>query len=155
MTLQFEYLVDRPDDVPLVISWWHSKWADRMGTDIEKATHQLRASLSKDKLPVHILAVENGRMIGTATLKEQEMVEVYPNLKYWLGSVFVAPASRGNGIATALTEQIIRLAQQRHLPQLYLHTENISGGLYAAQGFEPMDRLVYKNTETLLMRRPL
>ena len=33
MELQFEYLADHSDLVPLVIQWWHTVWGDRMGSD--------------------------------------------------------------------------------------------------------------------------
>lgn len=151
MQLGFEYLVDRPDDVPRVIDWWYSVWADRMGLDIDKTTARFMASLNKLQLPIDILAIYNGNAIGTAALKKHEMREIYPQYEYWLGSVFVDPDFRGEKVATALANHVIGMARQRQLPQLYLQTADLSGGLYSSLGWEPLDRLVYKNTDTLLM----
>jgi len=63
MDLEFEFLADRPDDVPLVIQWWHTVWADRMGTDIDMLVAQLRKSLSTDELPVQLMATFKGEDI--------------------------------------------------------------------------------------------
>ena len=153
--LKFEYLADRPDDIQQVITWWQSVWADRMGDDLEKATDQLRLSLSRDELPVHILAILNSEAVGIAALKLQELGELFPDKQYWLGSVFVDNAYRENKIASAMTLNIIEMAQAMGLPHLYLQTLNLSGGLYAKLGWKPVLQFNHKDEETLLMFKQL
>lgn len=155
MQLQFEYLVDYPDSVPQVIAWWQSVWADRMGSDLEKATDLLRLSLGRDDLPVHILALLNGKAVGVAALKLQELAELFPDKQYWLGSVFVDEDYRDDKIGSAITMNIMELAQAMGLPHLYLQTMNLSGGLYAKLGWEPVMRFNHKGEETLLMIKQL
>jgi len=41
MQWQFEFLANRPEFVPQVIAWWHTIWADRMGSDIPRLESQL------------------------------------------------------------------------------------------------------------------
>lgn len=153
--MQFEYLADHPQRVPQVIAWWHTVWADRMGPDIDALEQQLLASLNREQLPIHILAMKNGQPIGTAALKLQELAELFPDKQFWLGSVFVAEPHRGEKIASALTHQIITLAQARGLPHLYLQTMHPSGGLYARLGWEPQERFIYRGAEMLLMCKKL
>ena len=153
--MQFEYLADHPDMVPQVIAWWHTIWADRMGPDIDALEQQLHTSLQKEALPIHILAMVEGAAVGTAVLKMQELAELFPDRQFWLGSVFVAPRFRGGRIASELAEKIVELAQARGLPHLYLQTVNLSGGLYANLGWEPVQRFQYRNVETLLMCKTL
>ncbi len=153
--MQFEFLADNPHRVPQVISWWLTIWADRMGSDVKAMEEQLLSSLSKDQYPVHILALKNGEPIGTATLKMHELNEMFPDKQYWVGSVFVEAAHRGDKVATALTQEIIALARDRGLPHLYLQTSNLSGGLYAKLGWQPLQRFTYRGEETLLMRKLL
>ena len=155
MDLKFEYLIDRPEDVRQVITWWHTVWADRMGDDLEKATDQLRLSLSRDELPVHILALLNGKAVGVAALKLQELGELFPDKQFWLGSVFVDKTYRDDKIASAMTLYIVKMAQAMGLPHLYLQTLNLGGGLYAKLGWEPVVQFNYKGEETLLMIRQL
>ena len=148
--IQFQFLADRPQDVPLVMSWWHSYWGRRMG-DLPAYTERFLKTLGKENLPLDMVAVLDGSAVGTATLKEHEMQEIYPQYRYWMGSVFVAPEQRGQGIAHQLASHIVELARQRQLPQLYLQTIDLSGGIYTDLGWEPLDRLVYKDEETLIM----
>ena len=155
MSLAFEYLVDRPQDVPLVINWWQTVWGDRMGSNLDKAAQQLISSLSKTELPVHILATIDGQAVGTAALKLQELADIYPDRQYWVGSVFVSEDHRGERIASELTLKIVELANKLALPQLYLQTVDLSGGLYGKLGWERVEQINYKGEETLLMVRKL
>lgn len=153
--IQFEYLADRPECVPQVIAWWHTVWADRMGSDIPRLEAQLRQSLGRDELPVHLLATAAGRPVGTAVLKRQELADLYPDRQYWLGSVYVVPEYRHGRIASQLAERVIELAREQELPHLYLQTVNLNGGLYARLGWRPVERFDYRGETTLLMLREL
>ena len=114
-------------------------------------SEQLLATLGKQELPLDIVAIKDDQLVGTAALKEHEMEECYPDYRYWMGSIFVAPEYRGQSIARMLALEIISLAKQHSLPQLYLQTIDLSGGLYARLGWEPVDRLNYRGEETLVM----
>ena len=153
MEIDFEYLVDRPDEIPNIMSWWRTVWAENMGPDFDAYERKFRSTLSKDELPIVVIGVIENEVVATAALKEHEMEEVYPDHHYWMGSVFVRSEYRGIGIATLISERIIELARQRQLPHLYLQTVDLSGGLYAALGWEPADRLVHRGADVLLMKR--
>jgi len=153
--MDFEYLSDRPEDVPLIIQWWHTVWGDRMGPDMDKLVQVLASSLSKTELPIHILATSDGNPIGTAALKLHEQADLFPDFQYWLGSVFVASPNRGGGVASALTMQVVELALQMKLPHLYLQTADLSGGLYAQLGWEPIRVFEHKQQQALLMLKKL
>ncbi|MEX0963261.1 MAG: GNAT family N-acetyltransferase [Pseudohongiellaceae bacterium] len=154
-TLEFEYLADRPELVPLVIDWWRTIWADRMGEDMELAIEQLRSSLSTTELPIHILALLEGRPVGTAALKSQELGELFPDYHFWLGSVFVEEQSRGRQIASRLSLQIVKMAEQLNLPHLYLQTIEPNGGLYAHLGWDGVREFSHKGEQALLMLKKL
>lgn len=155
MGLNYELLVDRPDLVPMVIDWWYTVWGDRMGPDRDKNIHQLASSLSSGDLPIHVLAVLNGIYVGSAALKLQELGDVYPSNKYWLGSVFVMEQYRGSRIASAMTMKIVKIARERNLPHLYLQTINLNGGLYSELGWQVIEQFNYKDEDTLLMMKTL
>ena len=153
--LDFEMLADRPDDVPLVIDWWRTIWADRMGEDVEAAREQLRSSLRSSGFPIHILATVDGRPVGTAALKDQELAELFPDYHYWLGSVFVEAGSRGELIASKLSQRVVEMAKLLQLPHLYLQTVNLEGGLYADLGWEAVDEFTHRGERALLMLKRL
>ena len=153
--MEFEYLADRPQDVSKVIAWWRTEWGSRMGSDIKSLETQLRKSLSKSELPIHIIATIDGNAVGTAALKLQEVAELFPDNQYWLGSVFVDEQHRGNSIASKLSKRIVELAKEKGLPHLYLQTIDLRGGLYAKLGWEPIREFNYKEEQTLLMLKKL
>ncbi len=153
--MEFEYLADRPEEVPRVIAWWRSEWRSRMGADIECLESQLRESLSKSELPIHVLATIDGTPVGIAALKFQEATELFPDLHYWLGSVFVDTDYRGEQVASKLSLKILELAKEKNIPHLYLQTIDLSGGLYAKLGWEPVQEFNYKDEQTLLMLNSL
>jgi len=138
--------------VPLIIDWWRTAWADRMGSDLELARDQLLSSLSKTELPIQILATLDGIPVGTAALKQHELAEVFPNYHYWLGSVFVEEGVRGSQIATQMSLHIVEMAKRLHLPHLYLQTISLSGGLYSKLGWEPVAEFTHMEEHALLMR---
>jgi len=152
MAVEFVYLADHPDHVPTVIRWWQTVWADRMG-ETDQSEKTLLDSLGKNELPIHVLAMVDGEAVGTAALKDQELADLYPDNNYWLGSVFVDEAWRGDKIASALTEHIADLARQRSLPHLYLQTINLSGGLYAKLGWQALEEFESHGERNLLMLR--
>jgi GNAT superfamily N-acetyltransferase len=153
--VQFSYLVDSPENAPMVIDWWRTIWADRMGDNIEHTVKQLQESLSKTELPIHVLAIVDGTPVGTAVLKKQEISEVFPDCQYWLGSVFVKEQSRGAHIATELSLHIVDLARRLGLPHLYLQTVDLDGGLYVNLGWRALQEFVYREEHTLLMLKKL
>lgn len=155
MKLEFDYLYDRPADVPVVIDWWYSIWADRMGGDRQAAVEQLRASLSKTELPLHIIASLDGVPVGSAALKLHEEIHLFPDKKNWLGSVFVAEEFRGEKFASLISLQIVEMARQRNLPHLYLQTVNLQGGLYRKLGWQAVEEFDSKFEKALLMFKTL
>ncbi len=155
LKLEFHYLADRPEDVPLVIDWWRTIWADRMGNDIELAKEQLRTSLSKTELPIHILATVDGIPVGTGALKQHELAEVFPDYHYWLGSIFVEQRWRNGEIASMMSLHIADMAKQMQLPHLYLQTINPTGGLYSKLGWQPVREFTHMGERALLMFRSL
>jgi len=155
MTIEFEYLADRPESIPQVVDWWFAVWADYMDASRDKIAEHLVASLSKDKLPLYILAIKHGEPVGTAALKLHELEELFPDKQYWLGSVFVDSKHRGNNIGTELSQRVIEIAKLRSIPQLYLQTLSPHGGLYTKLGWKPVERFSNKGVDTVLMLKSL
>lgn len=155
MLVQFTYLADHPELVPQVIRWWHTVWADRMGSDFDSLEQQLAASLNRTEFPIHVVASVEGEPVAVAALKLQELADLFPDNHYWLGSVYVDEAWRGKKIGSQVTTRVIELAREMGLPHLYLQTQNLSGGLYAELGWQPIQQLSVRGDPTLLMVLPL
>jgi GNAT superfamily N-acetyltransferase len=151
LKVEFEYLVDKQDQIPQVIQWWRSAWGDRMNDDDLVIAKEFSKSLGKTELPIDILAMVDGKAVGSAALKNQELIEVYPQYQSWLGSVFVDEAYRGQNIASQLSLRVVDMARERGLRQLYLQTQNLSGGIYKKLGWQEVERFNYFDEDGLLM----
>jgi GNAT superfamily N-acetyltransferase len=62
--------------------------------------------MNADRIPMTIIALDDGEPIGTAALTDHDM-ETHRELSPWLGGVYVVPAARGRGVARALVGDVI------------------------------------------------
>lgn len=63
-------LADRPRAVTVVAEWLHGEWGhERIGSSPSALADELRGKLSRDRLPVHLLAVLGDVEVGVAALK--------------------------------------------------------------------------------------
>lgn len=156
MSLSIVYLADRPEAVPQVCRWWFDEWGPlRPDDSVEELISRVHSLLSRERLPITILAVFDERIAGTAVLKLHEMFDLYPEKQFWLGSVFVAPEFRGRGIGSSLAMKIVQIAMSRGIQALYLQTQNLDGGLYTKLGWERIEQVHYKGYDALVMVKQL
>jgi GNAT superfamily N-acetyltransferase len=112
------------------------------------------AKLKPDKLPIHLLALSERKIVGVATLKDQSALQkLFPDFRYWLSGVYVPPALRGRGIATALCLKLVDIAKTRGVTRLHLVTEVLDGGLYARIGWNPIRQVHLDYLDLLIMAR--
>lgn len=118
----YQLLVDRPEAIPLVAGWYFEEWGRHQpDNSVEATIKRIQTKLNRDKPPMHILAVQGENIVGVAQLKIREMPE-YPDKEFWLGSVFVSPESRGQGVAYGLCMQASEIANALGIKELYLST---------------------------------
>ena len=157
MTLDMEvrFLADIPEAVPLISKWYFDEWGhEEAGNSVERIAERVRGMLNRDKIPLHVVAVEGGEVLGVSQLKIREM-SIYPEKEFWLGGVFVAPTARGRGLATRLVGECLDLAKRFRVETLYLQTEQLGGGLYAKLGWKPIEQVRYNGLDVLVMERPI
>ena len=155
MKLEFASLADRPDAVSPVAGWWRDEWGlPARHESMDDFLTELR-NLDPEQLPLHLVAVNDEQVVGVATLKSgNDMQARFPGFEYWLSGVYVPPAFRQMGIATALCRRIIEAAKQKAIANLYLQTEALDGGLYAKLGWKPVKRVLSSDgLELLVMAR--
>lgn len=148
--MNFCLLAERPEFVPTVVEWLFDEWGNPgRGDTLEGAIDRMRNRMSIDHFPVHVIALEDNSVIAFAALKFPEMD--LDGREHWLGSVYVAPAARGRGVASALVEEMIRRARAHDIKLLTLQTEQLDGGLYAKLGWTAFDQVQGSRTQVLLM----
>jgi RimJ/RimL family protein N-acetyltransferase len=153
---QFDFmpLSERPNAIPQVARWWCDEWGlPQRHESMESYLSEL-ANLKPDKLPIHLLALSGRKIVGVATLKDQSALhKLFPDFQYWLSGVYVPPALRRRGIATALCLKMVDIAKNRGVTRLHLVTEVLDGGLYAKIGWNPIRQVHADDLDLLVMAR--
>ncbi len=142
----------RPELAPLVAEWRVSAFFDRPGGyTVEEMTALILAPPVGPKET--FVLFDGDRPVGTAGLMRSDL-ESRPDLTPWLGGLFVEPAFRGRGHATALVgrvEDFARVASVRILWLYTLHAE----GLYLRLGWQHAGVEQEEGHDVILMRREL
>lgn len=155
LTMDIELLADRPESIPTIARWYFHEWGhvdDSNG--YEKTCTHIQGMLNRDHAPLHVLAVEDGRVLGVAQWKLREM-DIYPDREHWVGGVYVSNESRGRGIASRLCVRAAQIAGSFGVDRLYLQTEKPDGGLYARLGWQPIEQVHYHGVDVLVMEKDL
>ena len=153
--MDIQYLADRRATIPKIAAWYFDQWRDRIPENsVEEISRRLEKYLNRDKIPLALVAVDNDSLLGVGQLKYYEM-DIYPLKEHWIGGIFVPPEHRGKGIATRLVTRLTDIAHTLEVNTLYLQTEQLNGGLYTRLGWKPVERVVYKGQEVLVMKKQL
>ena len=109
--------------------------------------------MNVDRMPVAFVALDDaGDIVGTASLIFDDLDGDPRNP--WLASVFVAPAERGKGIATALVGAVEAKARELGYGRLYLFTD-AAAALYAGLGWRVLERRDYRGEPIQVMDKAL
>lgn len=104
--------------------WSLAEWADDFPDDTLKWYLDLYESSSRDDgLPVCVAAFMNGRVVGTASLIEDDELPDAVEPGPWVAAVFVEPSSRGQGVGAALVAEVARRAHALGFAEVFLYTE--------------------------------
>jgi N-acetylglutamate synthase-like GNAT family acetyltransferase len=148
--MTIDYLADHPHFVPTLARWQHEEWGYiRPGDSVEARTTRIDAGCERDRIPLTVVAIEDGEVRGSASLIHSDM-DTRPELSPWLASVFVAPQFRRRGIGAQLVRRIMSEAGKLEVPLLYLYTVH-SEKLYAALGWTVMERTSFHEQQVVIM----
>jgi GNAT superfamily N-acetyltransferase len=143
-------LADHQHLVPTVAGWLFSEWGMyEPGHTVAEAEARLRRRLSRDQLPIVLVALRGEACVGTATLRANDL-STRPDLTPWLASVFVPPAERGHGIGSALVTAVEERARTLGFDRLYLRTFDRQS-LYARLGWSVVGHFREHGREEVIM----
>ena len=149
--MQLTLLADRPQAAQQVAGWYFETWGRHVpGVTLESELEKVRGYMGRET-PLLVLALDDDEVVGCAAFKIREMPQ-FPDFEHWLGGVFVDPSQRGRGVAGELVLDVLRRARRAGVEQLYLQTEDLTGGLYGRLGFEPLQEVDNRGRRVLVMR---
>lgn len=141
--MTIEYLSDHPDVISELADWYVSEWEPYYGqTGPGDAWADLEARRSREALPVGLVAMEGGQVLGTAALG----LDVTTNLTPSIIGLLVGPNHRGRGIGTALLERCVDVARELQHRRLYVSTNSL-GSLLGKLGWQEMGKAKFLNDE--------
>ncbi len=149
--IKIEYLADYPEYVPVVAAWQHAQFGylTPLAT-LEDRTDRLNRSLQKDALPMALVALSDGTIVGSAGILPATIT--HKHLTPWLSSVYVPGEHRGKGIASALSLRAVAEAAKLGYDRLYLFTPH-NEKLYARIGWSTFEHIDHNGRALALMER--
>lgn len=152
--MQIEYLKDHTRFIPVIAKWFYREWGhyhpELSIKDIEK---RLFERTNIDKLPLTIVALDEGELIGTASLKISDM-DIRPQYRPWLASMFVKKDKRKQGIGKKLVEAIEHKAKSLGVEILYLYTPD-AHDFYLKLGWVTVEQTQYRGAYVSIMKKEL
>jgi GNAT superfamily N-acetyltransferase len=153
--MKLELLANHPEMLPILAKWYFDHWGHhRENHSIAKEIDRLQEYLNINNIPLIVIALEEGELMGAAQLKIREM-SIYPEKEFWLGGVYVSKDHRGKRVAEKIIKKIISLAEDFGVTVLYLQTEKLDGGLYRRMGWKPIEQVKYRGLDVLVMELPI
>ena len=138
-----EHLADHPDAISELADWYVSEWRPYYGdTGPGDARVDLEARLSREALPVGLVAMEGDRVLATAALGLDVTTQLTPSI---IG-LLVGHDHRGRGIGTALIETSVDVARNFGHRRLYVST-SVLGSLLERMGWQDMGETKFLNDE--------
>ncbi len=125
-----------------LLGLWHH--AEFHGRDVATRARDYTAQ-TRDKIPCTLVASVDEWVVGSVALVEDDTEGQFSDVirTPWLASLFVHPAMRRRGVASALIGAAESMAQRNGVETLWLHTPwgYLARGLYAQLGWVVVEEL--------------
>ena len=148
--MTIEYLADHPEFLSTLAEWQHAEWGYlRPGDSLEARTNRLRAEGERGRIPLTVVAHENGKVLGSASLIPHDM-DTRLELSPWLAGVFVGTDHRRKGIGAQLVRRIMAEAASLKVPVLYLYAVH-SVNFYSNLGWSLQEHTTSREQNVAIM----
>jgi N-acetylglutamate synthase-like GNAT family acetyltransferase len=152
--IEIAYLADHPEHLHMVASWVYQQWGrHRPDNSVELTEERYRSRMQKDAIPLIMIALEEGKPVGTASLTLRDLPS-RPDLAPWLAAVFVPAVQRSRGIGSLLVESVEAAARELGVEMLYLFTPD-KEHFYARMGWRTLERTEFRAETVVVMSKRL
>jgi predicted N-acetyltransferase YhbS len=122
MNFQIEYINDHPEAIKTIAKWHYDQWQNILPNfTLDTYAEYLPSHYRRGGIPSLFVAVESGKVIGTAALDDDDM-DTHPGLTPWIASLYVDGKYRKQGVGEALVRRVIEEARLAKVKNLYLFT---------------------------------
>ena len=152
--VEIAYLADHAALVIELAAVLHAQdseyYGARMPADVAA---DLAQSIQREALPLALIALRDGVLLGTATLR-YDSITTHPHLGPWVAAFYVRPEHRGRGIGRKLVAAIEAAAKRLGFAQLYAGSGR-AASLFERAGWHVLERVSYHGEEIAILRRDL
>lgn len=152
--IEIAYLADHPEHLHAVASWVYQQWGRyRPDNSVEQTEERYRERLQKDAIPLVMIALEDRKPVGTASLTARDLPS-RPDLTPWLAAVFVPAGQRSRGIGSLLVDAVEAAARGLGVETLYLFTPD-KEHFYARMGWRTLECTEFRAETVVVMSKRL
>lgn len=155
--LTIDYLANHKERIPEIAGLLYGQWTDLFraaGTSAEQLEQLLVERAVTDKLPIALVALHDGVLAGTGSIKLSEP-GTKPGLSPWLAGMYVKEAYRGSGIGAAIVRALEARASELGVTTMYL-SAGAAEALYRRLGWRVIERVTsYGVKEVAVMAKDL
>jgi GNAT superfamily N-acetyltransferase len=137
-----DYLAKHKDLIPEITDLLYGHWADLFragGTSKEKLRELLVERAVTDKLPIAVVALCDGVLAGTGSIKLFEP-GTRAGLSPWLAGMYVKDAYRGSGIGASIVRALEARASELGVTTMYLSV-GAAEAFYLGLGWTVLERV--------------
>ena len=143
MSMDIAFLAKHLHTIPILSDWYRAEWEPYYGRHGPgDARRDLESRCNDDKLPLGLIALTDGEVVGTVALDLDPSTNLTPSA---VGLV-VRHDQRKKGVATALLQSAEEVARQLAFDRLYMST-TILGNHLTRLGWQQGAQVTFMNNE--------
>jgi GNAT superfamily N-acetyltransferase len=112
---------------------WRAWWKPH-GCPLDTITDRLRENMAPSPIPLALVAHEDGRFLGTASVIESDLPE-RPQFTPWVAALWIEPEARRHGLGAALVDSATRACFDLGVAKAYLCARPERHGFYQRLGW--------------------
>jgi GNAT superfamily N-acetyltransferase len=150
--MKIDYLAYHPHLIP-DLSMIHVDFFGRYHSamTVESRGEQLKGRLGTDTIPLTIVAIEEGKPVGSASIIEYDL-KTHLDLTPWVVSVIVHADYRRRGLGSRIMNRVDQEAVQLGLANLYLFTPD-QKTFYSSLGWDVILKDNYQDKPIVIMKK--
>ena len=150
-------LAEHPHHWQTAAEWSFAAWHHEFPSDtVQTYLDQYRLAASKPERLIEIYAaIDTGdKLLGVATLVDDDELPDAPEPGPWLAAVFVTPDARKFGVGSALVDRVVTRARDLGHKKLFLYTEH-AADWYLSKGWKIVRDTVFLGLHHTVMQLDL
>lgn len=153
-TLVIHHLADRPEWIPRLVHGFEQEWPDWYGPGGRgDAERDLHGFCSRDALPIGLIGLLDGELIGCVALKP-DSIPARADLGPWAAAGLVLPHQRGRGFGGQLLRALEDVARELGHPALFCGTAT-SASLLERLGWSLLETVAHDGELVRIYRTTL